>query len=80
MPVLTIKNIPEDLYNKLKLFAEQNHRSINSEVIVCLKRTLLPKKISPKERLNNIQTLRTQIPPSNITPDDIDQVINDGRP
>ena len=48
MPALTIKNIPEDLYNELKLVAEQHHRSINSEVIVCLKRTLLPKKISPE--------------------------------
>ena len=79
MPALTIKNISEDLYNELKLVAEQHHRSINSEVIICLKRTLLPKKISPEERLNNIQTLRSQIPPSNITSDDIDQVINDGR-
>ena len=79
MPALTIKNIPEDLYNELKHVAEQHHRSINSEVIVCLKRTLLPKRLSPEEKLNNIQALRSQIPPNNITPDDIDQAINDGR-
>ncbi len=79
MPALTIKNIPEDLYNELKFAAEQHHRSINSEVIVCLKRTLFPKRISPEERLNIIQTLRSQIPPNDIAPDDIDQAINDGR-
>jgi len=80
MPSLTIKNIPEDLYNELKHVAEQHHRSINSEVIVCLKRTLFPKRVSPEERLNNIHALRSQIPPNNITPDDIDEAINDGRP
>ena len=80
MPALTIKNIPEDLYNQLKLAAEQHHRSINSEVIVCLKRILLPKKISPEDRLTNIQALRSQIKPSSITEEDIDQAINEGRP
>ena len=80
MPAITIKNIPEDLYNELKLVAEQHYRSINSEIIVCLKRTLFPKRITPEDRLNNIQTLRSQIPPNNITPVDIDQAINDGRP
>nr|HIL75443.1 Arc family DNA-binding protein [Rhodospirillales bacterium] len=36
MPALTIKNVPDDLYKELKHVAEQHHRSINSEVIVCL--------------------------------------------
>ncbi len=34
MPALTIKNIPDELYNELKLVAEQHQRNINSEVIV----------------------------------------------
>lgn len=80
MPALTIKNIPDDLYNELKHFAEQHHRSINSEVIVCLKRSLLPKKVSPEDRLNSIQALRSQITPNIITEEDIDQAINEGRP
>ena len=80
MPALTIKNIPEDLYNKLKQAAEQHHRSINSEVIICLKRSLFPTKVSPEQTLHNIQTLRAQIKPNIITPDDIEQAINDGRP
>jgi len=80
MPALTIKNIPDDLYNEIKHVAKQNHRSINSEVIVCLKRSLLPKKVSPEDRLKNIQALRSQITQNIITEEDIDQAINEGRP
>lgn len=80
MPALTIKNIPDDLYNAIKYVAKQHHRSINSEVIVCLKKTLLPSRISPDERLKNIQALRSQIKPGVITADEIDQAINEGIP
>ncbi len=80
MPALTIKNIPTDLYNELKNVAKQHHRSINSEVIICLKETLFPKKISPEDRLTNIQALRSQIKPNIITTQDIEQAINEGRP
>ncbi len=80
MPALTIKNIPDDLYDEIKNIAKQHHRSINSEVIVCLKRSLLPKRISPDERLSTIQAVRSQIKPDTITAEDIDQAINAGRP
>lgn len=80
MPALTIKNIPDDLYNELKFVAGQHHRSINSEVIVCLNERLFPKKISPDDRLRNIQTLRGQIEPNKISAQDIDHAISNGRP
>ena len=38
MPTITLKNIPEDLYEQLKIQAALNHRSINSEVIVCIEK------------------------------------------
>ncbi len=40
MATLTIKNIPDELYRQLKKTAEQHRRSLNSEVIVCLERSL----------------------------------------
>lgn len=79
MPALTIKNIPTDLYEELKHVAEQHHRSINSEVIMCLKQKLFPNKASTQDKLANIQALRSQIKPNIITPKDIDQAINEGR-
>jgi plasmid stability protein len=36
MATLTLKNVPDDLYRRLKARAEQNHRSLNREAIRCL--------------------------------------------
>ena len=80
MPALTIKNIPDDVYNALKESAKQRHRSINSEAIMCLKRSLLPRLIRPEERLSIIRALRSQVKSGAITAEDIDQAINEGRP
>ena len=80
MPALTIKNIPDDLYQELKLAAERHHRSINSEVIVCLKRSLQPVRINPEDRLKDIRLLRSQIRPDIVTAEDINRAIDENRP
>lgn len=80
MPALTIKNIPTDLYNELKLVASKHHRSINSEVIVRLERTLFPQKISSDDFLSDIQKLRASIPNNVISVEDIDKAIEEDRP
>jgi len=36
MPIMTIKNVPGDLYEKLKKCAQEHGRSINNEVIAYL--------------------------------------------
>ena len=80
MPALTIKNVPNDLYHELKLAAERHHRSINSEVIVCLKRSLLTVRINPEDRLRDIRMLRSQIRPDVVTVEEINRAIDEGRP
>jgi len=47
---------------------------------MCLKRTLLPKRISSEERLSTIRAIRSQVISGSITAEDIDQTINQGRP
>lgn len=52
MPVtLTLKNVPDAVYEKLKASAELHRRSMNSEAIVCLEAVLVPTKVAPSERL-----------------------------
>lgn len=80
MPALTIKNIPDSLYQQLKTAAELHRRSINSEVIVCLEKTLAATKTAPADRLNRIKQLRSGIKTNSITLEDIDLAINSGRP
>jgi plasmid stability protein len=36
MPNLTVRNIPKDLYKRLKENARRNHRSLNSEIVAIL--------------------------------------------
>ena len=40
MATITVKNIPDDLYERLKQAARAHRRSINSEVIVCIERAV----------------------------------------
>jgi plasmid stability protein len=39
----TLKNIPEDLYERIKARAERNHRSVNGEIIAILDETAGPR-------------------------------------
>ncbi|WP_367155183.1 Arc family DNA-binding protein [Methylomonas sp. HYX-M1] len=80
MPALTIKNIPDSLYEQLKSAAELHRRSINSEVLVCLEKVLVAKKTNSNDRLQRIEQLRTSITSNIITADDINQAIENGRP
>jgi plasmid stability protein len=38
MVAITIKNIPNELYESLKNAANAHHRSINNEIIACLEK------------------------------------------
>ena len=68
---LTLKNIPDFVYDRLKLSAEAHRRSMNSEAIVCLEAVLLPAKVTPAEEgvyggvyaidCNNINALRVRL-------------------
>ena len=80
MPALTLKNIPDDLYEKLKKTAQSHHRSLNSEVIHCLEQALEPRKLDAAEMLQRAQQLRAQIPAGMISAAEIDETINQGRP
>ena len=40
MPAITLKNIPDELYVKIKKSAELNFRSINSEILFRLKTSI----------------------------------------
>ena len=80
MPALTVKNIPDNLYDKLKKTAQAHHRSLNSEIIHCLETVLMPQKLDIAERLQRAQKLRAQIPDGAISSADIEDAISQGRP
>ncbi|WP_425244381.1 FitA-like ribbon-helix-helix domain-containing protein [Thermostichus vulcanus] len=77
---LTLKNIPDILYERLKASAEKNRRSLNSEAIVCLESVLLPTQISPGERLARARQLRASLFPGKFHLQDIEAFKQQGRP
>lgn len=76
---LTLKNIPDDLYARLKGSAEAHRRSLNSEAIVCLESVLLPGRVPPAERLARARALRAAAPKSKFKARDIDAMKREGR-
>jgi plasmid stability protein len=77
---ITLKNIPAPIYDSLKQAAEAHHRSINSEVISCLERVLLPSHISQEERLARARQIRASLNPKQFKAADIAKAIDQGRP
>ena len=77
---LTLKNIPDIVYDRLKHSAETHRRSMNSEAIVCLESVLLPAKITAVERLARARRLRAALPQGGFRARDIDAAKRRGRP
>ena len=80
MPSITLKNIPDDLYEKLKDAARINHRSLNSEIIYCVERTLNTHKINVEEHLRVARQLRAKTTNHLLTDRQLDEAIDRGRP
>ena len=79
MPALTVKNIPDELYDHLKASARANHRSINSELIHCLESSLLPRQADPQQMLSTARALRKRVKVMRIAIDDVDAAKREGR-
>lgn len=77
---VTLKNVPEDLYARVKESARRHRRSINGEIIARLEATLKPQHMSPEERLAFIREGRPQFDPDAIGLDELLEAIDEGRP
>ena len=62
MAHLTVKDLPDSLYEKLKSRARANRRSIASEVTVLLERALGERATSEQELLHRAKRLRDRAP------------------
>ena len=58
LATFTVKNIPDELYARLKSVAEINRRSINSEIIMCIEHAVVSRQIDPETILENARQLR----------------------
>ena len=80
MPMnLTLKNIPDAVYERLKNSAQAHRRSLNSEAMVCLETVFFSLRIAPTERLARARELRASLPKAKFRAKDIDAFKHEGR-
>ncbi len=80
MATVTLKNVPDELYERLKKRAAEHRRSINREAIVCLERALAAPRRDPALTLERIRAMRRRMPGIYVTDEDLGAAINQGRP
>ncbi|MGM0665188.1 MAG: FitA-like ribbon-helix-helix domain-containing protein [Thermodesulfobacteriota bacterium] len=79
MANVTVKNIPDELYERLKSVAEINRRSINSEIIMCIENTVISRRISLEEVLGTARRLRRLTAGHPISAEEFNKAKAEGR-
>lgn len=80
MATVTVKNIPDDLYERLKAVAESNRRSINSEIIVCIENAVGSRRIDPEKLLKEARLLREMTSGHTVSVEEFNRAKAEGRP
>ena len=60
MPILHVRNVPDDLYDRIKKQAAASNRSISAQVITMLTRAVEQPLRSQSEILDSIKRRRTR--------------------
>jgi len=79
MTNLTLKNIPGPLYSRLKKIAERNRRSLNSEVIRRLERSIGAAPIDADALLARARAVRERARLPYLTDDSLRAARDEGR-
>ncbi len=61
MPTLTIKGLPDLIYERLKAQADAHRRSLNGEIIVCLERAVTATRFDPAAWLAAARAFRESV-------------------
>jgi len=80
MATITLKNIPDEIYSLLKKTAQRHRRSLNSEIIVCLERSLQPTAVRVEDALVTARRLRGRVSGLPLTFEEIAEARRQGRP
>lgn len=80
MTSLTLKNLPNDLYQQLKASASLHRRSMNAEAILCLERSLQRECADTTVFLARARDRRALTHRIFVTDEDLSRVKQSGRP
>lgn len=76
---ITLKNIPDPIYQRIKLAAKRHHRSMNNEIIACLEQALAPQPVDIETRLDRARRLRERFAGTALRLEDITGAIERER-
>ena len=71
---ITIKNIPDDLYEKVKRNAKSKRRSLNQEIIVCIEKSVMGEEIAPEQLIDNARRLRKKTASHPLRNEELNQI------
>jgi antitoxin FitA len=81
MKTITLKNIPEQVYERLKLQAKMSRRSLNSEIIYWLEKSLgVRPRPTAEETIAKARAIRARIKGIILTDEEISEAKRMGRP
>ena len=78
MATITVKNIPDNVYDTLKQLAASHHRSINSEIIYLVEKFTGCSRYSPEDHLDMARKMRNKTKKV-VSLEEISDAINEGR-
>ncbi len=79
MVTVTIKNIPEEVYERIKTQSKVNHRSINGEILSILEQAISLPPIDVQATLERARKVRELTSHYTVTASEIEKMINEGR-
>lgn len=80
MATITLKNIPDALYARLRSSAKDHRRSINREAMVCLETALAATPNDIESILANVRKVRSSLGAVFLTDRDLKRARQEGRP
>jgi antitoxin FitA len=79
MATLTLKNIPDELYDQLRRSASEARRSLNSEILFRLETSLRSRGTDPQELLARARAVRRTVGHP-VTEEELRRARSKGRP
>ncbi|MFN2317132.1 MAG: Arc family DNA-binding protein [Gemmatimonadales bacterium] len=79
MPTLTIKGLPDPIYERLKAQASAHRRSLNSEIIISLERAVGAARFEPSQWLAEARAFRESLAIEPLTDRELREARRAGR-
>lgn len=80
MRTLTIRNVPDEVYEQLKAEAARNHRSLNQEALLKVLRNIEEHAPTTEQKLARLREFHKRLPPElDATMDEVDEWKREGR-